>query len=69
MTAKELGDAYQGFYTDSRTRRTTDRKPIDKANPNQTVYLKNATKAGEKDKIRNKNEYNEKKLADENEEF
>ena len=67
MTAKELGKKYQGFYTDSRTTRAANKrsKPIDKAQPyGSPVYLQNATKAGEKDEVRNKIEYQSKLNTD-----
>jgi len=71
MTAKVLGKKYQGFYTDSRTMRPANKrsKPIDKAYPNSDVYLRNTTKAGEKDEVRNTNEYNSKLADQEHDEF
>ena len=72
ITAKELGKKYQGFYTDSRTMRPANKrsKPIDKAYPpGSPVYLKNATKAGEKDEVKNTNEYNSKLAEEENDNY
>ena len=68
LTAKEIGKKYQGFYTDTRTQNNR-RKPVDKANPHKPVYLKNATKAGEKDEVVNRNEAIAKKTMDEDETF
>ena len=72
ITAKVLGKKYQGFYTDSRTTRAVNKrsKPIDKALvPGSTVSLQNATKAGEKDVVKNTNEYNNELIDQGHDEF
>ena len=63
LSAKELGHKYQGFYTDSRTSIVSAMKPQDRATPWQkpgAEYLKNMTKAGEKNVDRNTMERHEK---------
>ena len=75
LTAKDLGKKYQGFYTDSRTKDTPPsgdrvRKPIDRAESwNRSVHLQNATKAGEKDELKNEHETLKNKVADDHDEY
>ena len=59
MSASQLGNKYQGFYTDSRTKIVEAQKPIDKAepwkNPRQ-VYNQYMTTEGEKNVDANERE-------------
>jgi hypothetical protein len=68
MSAIDLGNKYQGFYTDSRTSIAKAKKPQDKASPwiqPKDEYLQNMTKEGEKDVEKNKMEKTQKMTINE----